>query len=300
MRLKGKLEMSDTILQKIGVSGATVKSWIKKGLKITYPMLKNKKYYKSEDGFAFIENGDKYVVLLSKKEKELYTIHPETFKNNFLKNEKFYVTFINWLHKLQPKTKSLEPRERFTSLLLILYLFQRGMDHHYYHFDRYLAYQNYPDTPVGYWWSRLKRICREISTKLKQDQNVTLLHFLSKDNDSINLRKLLNNKQKSELDEILKNIQIFEDAQESEVKQIKDSKSKKDIFFRTAIPIWNDLMNLLNKYPDILKTGYRSKISTITNGHPLIITRLILTSKGLNYFDPKIYKSFGAEIKRWI
>lgn len=291
--------MSSSILQKVGISDEMVQTWIKKGLKITYPMLKNKKYYKSEDGVAFVENGDKYVIPLSKKEIALYTKFPETFKKDFLKNVKFYVTFINWLYKLQPKSKSLEPRERFTSLLLILYLFQRAMDHHYYHFDRYLAYQNYPDTPVGFWWNKFKKICREISVKEKSNENVVLLHLLSHDNESKNLKNSLNKEQQSELAKILKNIKIFEDAQENEIKKITDFKAKENIPFRTTIPIWNVLMELLKKYPELIKREYKSKISEITEGHPLIVTRLILSPEGLNYFKADIFKMFEKEIKRW-
>ncbi len=300
MLQKEKLEMSNTILQKIGITDEIVRSWLKKGLKISYPMLQNKKYYKSEDGFAFVENGDKYVILLSKKEIELYTKHPETFKKDFLFNERFYVQFINWLHGLQPKIDLLKPEDKFISLLLILYLFQRGMDYHYYHFDRYLAYQNYPDTPIGYWWDKLKSICKEISIKEKIDENVILLHLLSNDKESKKLKVSLAGKKQKLLQQVLKNIKIFEAAQESEVKLIKDFKAKEDILFRTAIPIWNTLIELLKKHPDLLKLGYQYKIRGITEGHPLIITRLILSPEGLNYFQQDIFNLFENEIKRWI
>ena len=300
MQRKEKFGMTNTILEKIGITDSVVQSWLKKGLKITYPMLKNEKYYESEDGFAFVENGDKYVIPLSKKEIALYTKHPEIFKKDFLKNVKFYVTYINWLHKLRPKTKLFEKRKKVISLLLILYLFQRGMDHHYYHFDRYLAYQNYPDTPVGFWWDKLKKICKELSVKEKGDENIALLHLLSNDSESKNLKSLLNHKQQTELAEILKNIKIFEDAQENEVKKVTDFKAKENILFRTAIPIWNDLMDLLKKYPRILKPEHQSRISEIIEGHPLIITRLILSPEGLHYFQPDILKIFEKEIKRWI
>ncbi len=292
--------MSNTILKKIGITNKVVQSWIKKGLKITYPMLKNKIYYKSEDGFAFVENGDKYVIPLSKKENVLYTKFPETFKKDFLKNVRFYVTFINWLHKLQPKSKSLESRERFSSLLLILYLFQRAMDHHYYHFDRYLVYQNYPDTPVGYWWSKLKKICKELSVKEESNENVALLHLLSNDKESKKLKKYLNKKQQSELIKILKNIKIFEEAQEGEIQKITDFKTKENILFRTGIPIWNELVDLLKKFPDILKIKHQSKISGIIESHPLVAIRLILSPSGLEYFQPDIFKMFRKEIKNWL
>ncbi|MBI5122891.1 hypothetical protein HZA75_03455 [Candidatus Roizmanbacteria bacterium] len=292
--------MNNTILQKIGITDMIVQSWLKEGLKISYPMLKNKKYYRSEDGFAFVENGDKYVIPLSKKETDLYTKHPENFKINFLKNVKFYVEFINWLHNLQPKTESLESEQKFTSLLLILYLFQRGMDYHYYHFDRYLVYQNYPDTPVGFWWDKLKKMCKEITVKEKGDENIALLHLLSNDSESKNLKSSLIYKQQTELVEILKNIKIFEDAQEDEIKFVTDFKAKENIFFRTAMPIWNNLMKLLKKYPDLLKLKCKNKIPKITEGHPLIITRLILSPEGLNYFQQDIFNMFENEIKRWI
>ena len=177
--------MSNTILQKIGVSNKVVESWIKKGLIITYPMIKNKKYYRSEDGEVFIENGDKYVPHLSKKETRLYIESPGQFKTNFLKNVRLYVTFINWLHRLQKKMNVLNPREYFSALLSILYLFQRGMDYHYYHFDRYLAYQNYPDTPVGFWWNKLKNLSGKIARQKRLNENELFLNLLSNDKNTI-------------------------------------------------------------------------------------------------------------------
>lgn len=300
MQRKEKSEMNDTILQKIGITDEIVHAWLKKGLKISYPMLKNNKYYKSEDGLSFVENGDKYVVFLSKKEKDLYTKHPEIFKKDFLKNVRFYVKFINWLHNHQSQTDYFKSEQKFTSLLLILYLFQRGMDYHYYHFDRYLAYQNYPDTPVGFWWNKLKKLCKAISKKEELDENIILLHLLTNDKESGKLKRFLNNKQQAILKHVLKNMKIFENAQENEVRLVKDFKAKEDILFRTAIPIWNTLMELLKKYPDLLKPKYQSKIPEIIEGHPLIMIRLILSPEGLNYLQQDVFNMFEDEIKRWI
>lgn len=292
--------MNDTVLQKIGVTDGKVRYWLKAGLKITYPMQKNKKYYTSEDGYAFVENGDKYVIPLSQKEINSYTDSPELFKTDFLKNLKLYVRFINWLHALRPKTSLLEPTKQFTSLLLILYLFQRGMDHHYYHFDRYLVYQNYPDTPVGFWWNRLKKINERISAKTNVDKNNILLHLLSNDNESKKLKKTLNRKDLLELTTILKNIRIFENIQEVEVEKITDFKTKEDRLFRTAMPIWEGLTNLLKRYPSLLKSNFQNKSIEIIEGHPLVMIRLILSPEGLNFFQTDVLKMFESEIKRWL
>jgi len=284
--------MNKTILQKIEITDTVVHSWLKKGVKISYPMLQNKKYYRSEDGFAFVENGDKYVIPLSKKEIDAYTKSPLIFKNNFFRNLRLYVKFIDWLHFTRLKTESLEPKEKFVSLLLILYLFQRGMDYHYYHFDRYLVYQNYPDTPVGFWWQRLKKLCK--------NETVKMLHLLADDIESKKIIQSLDKKEQREINKILINIKIFEAAQQMEIKMVTDFASKENRLFRTAIPIWNNLMDLLKKYPNLLKSEFQNKLPEITEGHPLIMTRVILSPNGLNYFQPHISKIFEDEIKRWI
>ncbi|MDO8609444.1 MAG: hypothetical protein Q7R95_02765 [bacterium] len=296
-----KLPVNNTILNKIGISDAIVEKWLKNRLKISYPMLKNNKYYESEDGFAFVENGDKYVIPLTLKEITLYTKNPEIFKKYFLENVKFYISFINWLHKIQPKTQLLEAIDKFTSLLSILYLFQRAMDHHYFHFDRYLVYQNYPDTPVGFWWQIMKEICQIVARKEKTDPEILFLKLLTEDIQFLlQYKKILTTLEFDQLLKALKNIHIFEDAQEAEVELITDKTRKENILFHTAIPIWNDLMKLLKKYPELIKQEYKSKIPEIIEGHPLIVTRLILSPEGLNYFQSDIFEMFEEEIKRWI
>ena len=264
-------------------------------------MIKNKKYYRSEDGLVFIENGDKYVPHLSKKEVHLYTKSPEKFKTNFLKNVRFYVTFINWLHKLQKKTNFLNPREYFSALLSILYLFQRGMDYHYYHFDRYLAYQNYSDTPVGFWWNKLKNLTGKIARKKGVNENELFLNLLSNDKNTIKLcQQSLDKKSKLSLRKGLKNIGIFQSAQKKEVELIIDFKTKENTLFRTVVPIWNELMELLKNHQEFVKKESRSEIPKIISAHPIIMTRVILSPKGLQYFQSDIVRAFEDEIKRWI
>jgi len=70
-------------------------------------------FYLSEDGEAFVENGDKYLIPVSKRETSLYTDHPEVFTKDFLKNVRLYIRFMNWIHGLQSRAVLLEMKEKF-------------------------------------------------------------------------------------------------------------------------------------------------------------------------------------------
>lgn len=289
------------ILERIGVSQKEVNKWRRMGLKISYPMRKLQRFYLSEDGEAFVENGDKYVIPLSKRETSLYIKHPEVFTKDFLKNVRLYVRFMNWIHGLEPKCIFIEAKEKFTCLLALLYLFQLAMDHHYYHFDRYLAYQNYPDTPVGFWWNRLKKFSKKLSQKTHQDENVVFLNLLGRDKKTIAVCKnFLSQKSFTYLLTVLKNIKIFEDAQEKEVKAIVDTKTQENILFRTAIPIWSALMDILKAKPELIKSQFRFRMPFILEGNSLIMTREILSPEGLNYFQSSISGLFTKEVMRWV
>lgn len=278
-----------------------VEDWLKKGLRITYPMTKNVHYYTSEDGMPFIENGDKYLIPLSKKEMLKYTNNPESFKKDFLTSCQFYITFVNWIYQLTPKINTVNYRDKFTSHLILLYLFQSSMDYHYFHFDRYLAYQNYSDTPVGSWWHKLKTLAHEIAKKDKVDNNEVFLKLLVHDKALLQRSETnLSKKDYRDLKETLHNIKIFEQAQEEEVKIITDMHTRENLFFRTAIPLWLVIVQLLKKNNDLVKPQYRRKISTITRGHPLIMTRAILSPQGLIYFQSSITRQFTKEVMRWM
>ncbi len=134
-----------TILAKIGISDEIVKKWKKKGLKITYPMKPNKKFFKSDDGKLFVETADRFVVPLSRREIDIYTKSPYRFRKDFLENIKIYRDFYKFLVIYRERIKDLKTyHEKASALLSLSYLFQLVMDHHYYHFDRYLVYENYP------------------------------------------------------------------------------------------------------------------------------------------------------------
>jgi hypothetical protein len=295
-----------TILEKIGISDGVVKEWKKRGLKITYPMRPKKKFFKSHDGKLFTETADNFVIPLTEKETKLYIRYPRKFKQDFLlKNIRIYAQFYDFLFSLilNKKVEKLEPRKRVIAFLSLLYLFQLTMDHHYYHFDRYLVYQDYPKTPVGYWWKKLKDFYfqvykRKFSGK-KPPEN--FLKLLAGDRKILyEFQKSLSKKKFKELRETLKAIKIFENTQQDEAKVAFDLKTGENIAIRTGFPMWNKLYSAIKQSPDVIKKEYFSKVKKIMEGNPIFGTRKLLISSGLKCFDKEIFNQFEKEIKRWL
>lgn len=293
-----------TILAKIGISDNDVLRWKKEGIKITFPMRKNKKFYKSDDGIIFIEGADKYVIPLSEIEVSQYIKNPGKFKEDFLKNLKLYKQFCLYLQKYIPRLDLCDHFSKSLALLSIFYLFQVGMDHHYYHFDRYLVYENYPQTPVGFWWAKAKDLYLKILGRNKMTNALQLgfLDLLSDKNQSIasQLRKKADKKNFYELQEALKKIKIFEAAQKEEIELCADHKNKQIIFFQIGLPIWSGLQKSIVK-AGIVKMNYLEKVKEILNGHPINGVRYLLDQVNLNkYFTDNLKQELEAEIKRWI
>ena len=207
--------------------------------------------------------------------------------------------------KVQKRTKDLKEKEKITALLSLLYLFQRAMDYHYYHWDRYLVYQNYPSTPVGYWWKRLKDLSAKIEPAkkkvIKSEPSEGFLKLLMGNKEI--LKKFKENLSKRDflkLKQSLKAIKIFENAQQKEVDLVIDFRRKEEIFVRTAFPMWNKLCEEIKKHPELIKKRNISEIEKIINIHPIIAIRKIMLQKTLRCYDDEIFSQFKKEIKRWL
>jgi len=299
------MKKDKTILEKIGIRDEIAKKWKKKGLKITYPTRARTRFLKSDDGEIFIENGDKFVPPLSKEETRIYKRYPEKFREDFLKNVRFYIKFCNFIYKTQKKVERLKNKEKIAGLLSLIYLFQRAMDYHYYHWDRYLVYQNYPSTPVGYWWKRL----RDLSTKIKLTKKKVIRNRSSEDflkllmGDKEIFKKFKKNLSKRDflkLKQSLKAIKIFENSQQKEVDLVIDFRRREEIFVRTAFPMWNKLCEEIKKHPELIKKRNISEIKKIINIHPVIAIRKIMLQKTLRCYDDEVFSQFKREIKRWL
>lgn len=295
-----KQNNKETVLEKIGISNKIVKEWKRKGLKITYPVRARAHFFKSEDGEVFIENGDKFVPPLTKKETSIYKKNPEKFREDILKNARFYIKFCDFIFSYQKHLQNLKAKEKITALLSLLYLFQRAMDYHHYHWDRYLVYQNYPSTPVGYWWKKLKDLYTKATGEkvLKNKPTLGFLNLLTENKEILGkIKNNLSEKDFLKLKSALTAIKIFEDAQQRDGEIIIDFKTKENIFIRTAFPMWTGLYKEIKKHPELTKK--RDKIKKILNLHPIIAIRKIMLLKVLGYFDEEVFLQFEKEIKRW-
>jgi len=300
---KEKFMKDKTILEKIGVSDREVKKWKKKGLKITYPIKQNPHWLKSADGEVFIEQADKFIPPLSKKETKLYIKYPERFREDFLKNVKFFKRFCDFVSAIHKKIKRLKGKEKVAASLSLQYLFQRAIDYHYYHWDRYLVYEDYPRTPVGYWWQKIKDLYVKVTGKKVQKQNPPedFLKLLVLDKKILKrFRKKLSKNDFLQLHKALNAIKIFEDSQQKEIKITTRGMINENIMVNTGFPILNEFWKEVKKHPELVKKECRQKIRKIWELHSIIGARRILLTPTLKCFDKEIFFQFQKEIKRWL
>ncbi len=306
MLMKGKyMKQNKTVLEKIGIFDGVVKDWKSKGLKISYPIKKKTHYFKSQDGVVFVESADKYVPPLTNKETITYTKYPEKFREDFLKNVRFYFKFHTFLYNKSLNVKKLtNHKEQLAAYLSLMYLFLSAMDHHYYHFDRYLVYQDYPQTPVGYWWQRLKNIYYETFGEKVVKNKPTPFRFLltiARDEKTLKeYKEKLVPKEYQEFNNILNALKIFETVQREEAEIISGYPVKEDLLLKTGFGLWNNICVLTKEAPNLVNRKKRDVILKLFESHPIISTRELLLVPQLQAFKPEIFFEFKTEIKRWL
>jgi len=296
-----KRNKKKTILEKIGISNNKVGQWKTAGLKISYPMKVRPHFLKSMDGF-FVDVADRFVPPLSKREIKEYIKNPKKFRMALLKNLRFYTKFYESLFPLIRKTEKLENKEKTAALLSLLYLFQSAMDHHYYHYDRYLAYENYSQTPVGYWWKKLKILYTKATGERvsRSRPSKDFLNLLSLDKEILGIfKKKLSKNDFFELEKVLKIIKMFERTQEDESRILYGTHLRESKLLMTGFTIWNNLCDGTKTNSSVIKKRYISDIKEIMECHTIIGIRKLL-HVGLKHFDKEIIFEFEREIKRWL
>lgn len=293
-----------SILDKIGITSQIVRDWENKGIKITYPMKARKNYFKSQDGEVFVGSADKYLLPLTKKETELYTKHPEKFRDDFIKNVTLYFQFHIFLFNKSQQIKKIDSSQgKLSSVLALMYLFLSAMDHHYYHFDRYLVYEDYPNTPVGYWWDKFKKYYSKVFNEKisKRQPTENFLKLLSEDKKILNeFKRRLTKNEYQGLSQTLKVINIFENTQEIEARIVSGYPAKEDLLLKTGFGIWNQICDLIRVYPENIQKKSYSKMLKLIEGHPITSTRILLLPSSLKTFKNEIFSEFTREMRRWL
>lgn len=176
------------------------------------------------------------------------------------------------------------------------------MDHHYYHFDRYLAYEEYPETPVGYWWKKLQDFYLKVfKIKVSKTQPITFLQLLAQDSKILDICK--KNLSREEYDELLKVLQVvkmFEEVQEKEIKIISGYPAKEDLLLKSGFGIWNKICELIKQSPEVIQKKCQAEINELVEGHPILSTRMLLLPQSLSCFQRDILSHFESEINRWV
>jgi len=293
----------NTVLEKIGITDEMVKKWKKKGLKITYPIKQNPHWFKSADGEVFIENADKFAPLFTNKETKLYIRDPEKFRKDFQKNLRFFRKFCDFVYERQKLVDKLKGEDKIAGLLSLIYLFQRAMDYHYYHWDRHIVYEDYPQTPAGYWWKKLRDLYTKVTKKKVSKDRLPedFLKLIARDEEILKeFQKNLSKNDFFQLKKTLNAIKIFEDAQQKEIKMLMDYKRKTDVLKGTGFPMLEKFWRETKRNPNLVKKDCRKKIRKIGKLHPIIGARRILLAPALKCFDKEIFSQFEKELKRWL
>ena len=183
-----------------------------------------------------------------------------------------------------------------------MYLFLSAMDHHYYHFDRYLVYEDYPQTPVGYWWNKLKiyysLVFHEKISKTQSTEN--FLKLLSEDKKILSqFKNALSNNEYKEFLQTLKSIKIFEATQEKEIRIVSGYPAKEDLLLKTGFGIWDQICDLIKHNPETIQKKSYVKTLELVEGHPIISSRILLLPTSLKTFKNDVFVEFLKEIKKW-
>lgn len=232
----------------------------------------------------------------------LHCQKPEKLRRNLIANLKLYIKFCFELKKQLPKIKILPKDKKIVSLITLLFLFQSAMDNHYYHFDYPLDLEEYPKSPLGFHYLRIKRIILKLAGRGGSDDQQAwadkrLLMLLSKKGTEV-IRDLRPHLNKKTLDEMLKSyhaIQTFIKLQQEE-ERLFYGKNKKGPIFTTGLAIWAAIKKTVRANHGYFKD--KTKLLSILNGDPIYGTRKILTGME-NFLARSIVVVIRKELQAW-
>ncbi|MBU0619248.1 hypothetical protein KKD62_03370 [Patescibacteria group bacterium] len=245
---------------------------------------------------------DEFVPPLSAKQISLYIRKPEKYRQALLKNLKLYIKFCLELKKQVFRIRKLPESSQLAALLVILFLFQSAMDHHYYHYDYPLDLENYSKSPLGWHYLRIKKIVTDMVVKIEFEnpqQWITekALYLLSKKGAEViqEFEPYLAKQVRKDLKDSYGAIMIYIKVQQEEEKLFY-GKNKKGPIFITGCILWDALNKLISKTKGYYKN--KRKLIKILAGDPIYGTRKIIVDME-KLFSDQITEMVKTELNNW-
>lgn len=245
---------------------------------------------------------DEFVPPLSHREFRQYRTDPASFRRDFLANLRLYRRFCAELLTQTRTLKTLPQEKRLIAALTLLFLFQSAMDYHYYRYDYLLDLEEYPKSPLGWHYLRMKTLVVKAASsrgKLSDEawMNEQLLALLGK-KATATIRELSKNLKKEQvkaLNASCQAIQIFLRVQQEEEKLFY-GKNQKGPVFTAGHAIWRSLHDAVTRSKILGKK--QKRLSTILSGDPIYGTRHILVHKN-KLFPGSVVHRVHDNLKQW-
>ena len=319
------LEIKMTILEKCGITKRIINGLIKKGLFVPKKVRPVKKPIRSPSEEQFYRVADRFTPPFTKKEKEFYIKNPNIFCEHLIKNAKFFVKTGELLYDTSEKAqKSLPVKKAIAALLVIQRISHALLDYNYLKYDRHLEYHDYKESPVGYYWQKLKKLCLLAALKTKKPNPKELatqkmLELISGYGIIIKSSKskkraqgaykflvssLKNKRLTQELNSLVKIFRQFSLTQEKEVIITYYGLAPRNLgMIEVGFHHFVYLKNLIETHPDLIRSGYKDKVKKwIKNvDFPLVIIGARdFVQVDAEPFIEEIQNLYKEELQRWM
>jgi hypothetical protein len=312
--------MKQTVLEKCGITNAMVGKLRKSGLVVPQRVKPFKEFMvsSSEDWFSYV--ADQFAFPLTEKERKFYIKHPEEFCKDLIKNTKFFVKTTGILYDAFKKTKELSREKALAAKLALIRIFHACIESTHLKYDRHMEYHEYKESPVGFYWNRLKELCLLAAEKAKASDKEMwskerMLRIISGygivKKSTANRRAArkalrevmlnLNEKQKRELQKLNKILKLFLITHDKEYKIFYGPMPNKKLDALGAFfEMFESLRGTILKNLDFVKEKYRKRMKEILRERNPILASKVLMHKGERFFVPSVEKLYFEELKRWI
>lgn len=313
-----------TILGKCGITDKVIGRLIKKGLFVPKKVKPVKNPMRSSSEEWFYQVADRFAPPFTKKEREFYIKNPEKFCEHLLEGTKLLIRTCELLYDTSEKAKKLSsPKEAITALLVIQRIIHAVWDYNHMKYDRHLEYHDFEESPVGYYWKKLKKLCLLAAENAKvvnpeefaKEKMLELISGYGIATTSVKSKKIaseafifivknLKNKQlEKELRFLVKIIKQFSITQLEEGAIFYEGLPPRNLgAIKGGFHYWSFLITLIKKNSDLIRPAYKNKIDKWlrTKDFPQIfLAAREFVQLDAAPFVQEVQDLYNIELKRW-